>query len=426
MQEQTLVADEVEFHPHSYADPDGRLFRWSGGLYRALRGESAAFYGALLDDGVLSDLSREGLVVETDRTLLSLEGYDLVVRHRQIPFPSYPTEWCTAMFADAAGAYLDLIEALRQRGFALKDAHPWNLVFDATRPLFVDLTSIVPADACSPTALDQKYRRYYLLPLRLMTHGHGALARNLLEEYDGIRPADADLLSGERFARVRRALRRRRRPPHLDQLARSLRRELEPLRERAAAANRSEEGQDSDDRSGLAAGIRSLVDELRPQSVLLVDPPAWLPDAAAEHARVVVLDADERSSSARYARARERGASILSLLMDFRRPTPSAGYSSHSSIAATDRLACDLVVAADVVPRLAAHPFLTFDHISEGLSLFSGRWAVLGYGPPRLADPARQPPPWYGDIDLERALRRCFRSVDRMSSDDAVLFVCEK
>jgi hypothetical protein len=422
-QERALHPAEVEFHPHSYADPDGRLFRWNGGLYRALRGQSAAFYGAMLDDGVLSDLSRRGFIVETERAPLALEGFSLVVRHRPIPFPSYPTEWCTAMFADAALAYVDLIEALRERGLGLKDAHPWNLVFDATQPLFVDLTSIVPAEACSPASLEQKYRRYYLLPLRLMTNGHAALARNLLEEYDGIQPRDADLLSATRFPRVRRALGRRGRPPLLAQLASGLRRELEPLRERAAVTTDTEKARDS---GGVASRIGPLLDRLRPESVLLVDPPAALPESAATRSRVVVLDADERSSSSRYARARERELSILPLLMDFRRPTPSAGYSSHVSIAATDRLACELVVALDVVARLAAQPFLTFEHVSEALSLFSRRWAVLGFGAPQLRDPTRTAPPWYGKDELERVLRQRFGTVDRIEGDDTILFVCEK
>jgi hypothetical protein len=422
-EERTLHPAEVEFHPHSYADPDGRLFRWNGGLYRALRGQSASFYGAMLDDGVLSDLSRRGFIVETERAPLALEGFSLVVRHRPIPFPSYPTEWCTAMFADAALAYVDLIEALRERGLGLKDAHPWNLVFDATQPLFVDLTSIVPAEACSPASLEQKYRRYYLLPLRLMTNGHAALARNLLEEYDGIQPRDADLLSATRFPRVRRALGRRGRPPLLAQLASGLRRELEPLRERAAVTTDTEKARDS---GGVASRIGPLLDRLRPESVLLVDPPAALPESAATRSRVVVLDADERSSSSRYARARERELSILPLLMDFRRPTPSAGYSSHVSIAATDRLACELVVALDVVARLAAQPFLTFEHVSEALSLFSRRWAVLGFGAPQLRDPTRTAPPWYGKDELERVLRQRFGTVDRIEGDDTILFVCEK
>jgi hypothetical protein len=422
MQRRTLQPDEVEFHPHSYADPDGRLFRWNGGLYRALRAEPAAFFSELLDEGVLSDLSRGGFVVESEPASLELEGYSLVVRHRPIPFPSYPTEWCTAMFADAARAYVDLIEALLERGLGLKDAHPWNLVFEATRPLFVDLTSIVRAEACSPASLEQKYRRYYLLPLRLMTSGHGGLARHLLEDYDGIRARDADLLSGTRLARLRRGLRRFRRPPLLGQLASHLRRELEPLLEQAAARIDAK----PPNPSRVDSKIESLLDELRPQSVLLVDPSATLPETVATGSRVVVLDADERSSSARYARARERDLPILPLLMDFRRPTPAAGYSSHFSIAATDRLACELAVAVDVVPRLAAQPFLTFDHVGEALSLFSQRWAVLGFGPPQLRDPARRPPSWYGEDEFLRVLRDRFRTVERMPSDDAILFVCEK
>ena len=419
-----LRAADVEFHPHSFADPDGRVFRWDGGLYRGLRGAQAEVFGSLLAAGVLAELSGRGILVGTEPTSLTLEGYDLVLRHEEIPFPSYPTEWCTAMFAAAARAYLDLLDQLQEQGLGLKDVHPWNLVFDATRPRFVDLTSIARAEDCSPSALEEKYRRYYLLPLQLMTSGHAVVARNLLLEFDGVRRSDADALLRTSGGKLRRVAERARRPPQdLAELAARLRGHLEPLLAEAERAPAEDQAVGE-----LEEAAAAVLRRLRPASASLFDPAPALPGYCLGDGRsLVVLDSDEARSAASYAGAFAKQLPILSLVVDFRRPTPSIGYSGHFSIAAHKRLASPFVVALDLAQRFAAQPFLTFEHLSEGVSLFTHRWALVGFGPPQLADPARRPPPWYGAGELRRALARRFATVEEAARiGETVLFLCQK
>ena len=67
----------------------------------------------------------------------------LVLRHRKIAYVSYPHEWCATMLQDTAVFHLALSERLLEKGLLLKDAHPWNVLFDRGRPIFVDFTSIV-------------------------------------------------------------------------------------------------------------------------------------------------------------------------------------------------------------------------------------------------------------------------------------------
>ncbi len=47
------------------------------------------------------------------------------------------------MLQDAAIFHLKLFEKLRHKGISLKDAHPWNILFDKGKPIFVDFTSLV-------------------------------------------------------------------------------------------------------------------------------------------------------------------------------------------------------------------------------------------------------------------------------------------
>lgn len=67
----------------------------------------------------------------------------LTLRHRKVAYVSYPHEWCATMLQDAAAFHLTLLEQLLAKGLTLKDAHPWNILFERGRPVFVDFTSIV-------------------------------------------------------------------------------------------------------------------------------------------------------------------------------------------------------------------------------------------------------------------------------------------
>ena len=126
---------EVVFHPDSGRDPDGRIFAWEGEMLRAISDARTPFFRRLLADGVARDLAGRGLLVPATPTDLTLEGYGLVVRHPTIPFVSRPTEWLPEMLRDAALTTLDLLEALADYGLTLKDAHPWNVLFDGATPV---------------------------------------------------------------------------------------------------------------------------------------------------------------------------------------------------------------------------------------------------------------------------------------------------
>ena len=77
---------------------------------------------------------------------LAKHSPSLILRHKKIPFISYPNEWCAEMLHDAAIFHLQLSQELLKIGVYLKDAHPWNILFDKGSPYFVDFTSLVEID----------------------------------------------------------------------------------------------------------------------------------------------------------------------------------------------------------------------------------------------------------------------------------------
>ena len=446
----SISPHEVAFHPHSFADSDGRLFYWRGQLYRGIRPARATFFQGLLQSAVIADLVDKGLLIDSEQTALRLEPFALVVRHKQLPFISYPNEWCTAMFKDAVCTLVDLALALAPHGLSIKDGHPWNLLFAAARPVFVDLTSIVPLARDSHWLAFDEFTRFCYYPLVLMCCGQERIARALLPEYDGI--LRSEFLTLTRFSlppgfimsklmrRVLKPIRSRMNHTSLLRFLNQIREDIEnlPLPSYETAWPRPRAGSPEDDAADAPFSLfqqtlAALMRKLQPSSVLLIgsDAGRQASQAAACGSQVVVFDTDPASVTARYREARLMGLPVLPLLMDFMKPTPSVGYSNHYSIAATDRLQCDLTVALRIVDHLIDDRHLTFDLLAEGLAMFSKRWLVVEFNPhgggsTRKWDSPTSPRHTLDDFIA--ALRKRFRSTEVLATaaSQSVLLLCEK
>jgi hypothetical protein len=420
-----IPPDEVEFHPHSFGDPAGRLFRWRGGLYRGVRPEAAPF-AAELAATVLPRLSESGLVPETSLTDLSLDGFALVLRHEQVPLAAYPTEWCGAMLRTAALAYLDVLDELAGAGLGLKDVHPWNLVFDGQRPLFVDVMSIAPlAETMRRLSVD-RFRRYYVNPLLLTAHGHGRLARCLLAEYDGVDPAVLALLP--RRARPRRFRQHGRSSPStLSGYAATVAR----LKAEVAAVEVVVAAGSDEPEAGAETAVSEALEQVQPATVLelyTVTAAAAARAADAGKRAVAFCPSDAHANAAFYA-AQQTGALLLPLVLDFTKPTPAVGYLDHYSIAAADRLRCELVLALDAVRYAVLERRLTFEHVAVALDAFSTRAALVALPRPDVLPPdVLGRVRGYGRDGFVRALRGRFSDVSPLAPDESGrdLFLCRK
>jgi hypothetical protein len=464
-----IADNEVRYHPHSFGDPDGRLFWWDGQLYRGIKNERAAFFRELFRKGLIQDLVHRGLLVASDPTDLTLDGYGMVIRHREVPFASYPHEWCPTMFKHAALTYIELATELTRRGLTLKDTHPWNILFDSCRPVYVDLTSIRALTDESTFPPYHKFCRYYLYPLLLMAQGKGRIARCLMPEYDGVVKSDVLTLTppGYFSAVVRPPLRhakaflRGHLPKSLTRLLtegskpiRSLFRKqarrprsaldyLEYLRRQLEAISLPSSGFEplGRDRPFLSrnagsvdqqAPLHRLLEELRPGTVLDTGShTAWCSQLpAALGSNVVAFSSDPAYTTGLYHEARARELPILPLIMDFTNSTPSRGLSSHSSIAATERFRCDLVLAVSLLPDVVLERRLRFDQVVDGLALFAKRWVVVDFRPSDDAALRLRPdtPSWYKLDNLIAALKQRFRQVAIIPScpQPRVLLLCEK
>src|SRR6516162_6774044 len=268
-----LAIDQVVFHPFSYGDWTGRVFSWQDDIYRAISGERAPFYQRLLSEGVLHDLMRRQLLIDTEIAGLEIDGYVLVLKHRTIPFVSHCYEWCGEMLKAAARSVLQLERELLRHGLTLQDAHPYNVLFDGPTPVWVDLGSLVPAGGGEPWEAYEELLAYYTRPLKIMASGRGDIARCLLrcllrDGDSGIQQRDVEAITGTAFAGMIRAAKTR---------AKAVARKAVPSMLRPFASRAIRSIQHSQTLTGTKEAISSIDNAIHEiESIRLVQPRAIL------------------------------------------------------------------------------------------------------------------------------------------------------
>jgi hypothetical protein len=463
-----IQPDQIKYHTMSLTDTSGRLFSWNGELYRAISTEITPLYRRLFEDGTISRLVDHKLLVDTEQTAFEVQGSGMVLRHRRLPFVSYPYEWSAGMLKAAALKTLDLEIELSARGLTLQDAHPWNVVFDGTEPQFVDFGSIVPRPSTwsSPEAwpAHEMFRRFFLHPLILMSEGHDHIARWLLFEGErGISGDDMAALTGrhDRAIHLRQRLRalagkvvparaeewvRRRLEAHRKALARTLDRmsgnphsphtlraqvEATPIPEsdsEQTGMGWSEPPQWSRPRR---EALEAFLKRHSPRSVLHTgaDPGERAQLTAAGGTPTAALLRRPERVEALYENARARRLDLLPLIADFRKPWPAYGIGECFALPVERRLNCDAVVAFDLPSHLAVEHRISFDETARMLGELSRQWLLVDFVPP--GDPSlpgqRGAPPWYALDRFKAALGSHFRTIETLdATSEHPILICEK
>jgi SAM-dependent methyltransferase len=179
-----LKKSDISLHDLSMMDPRGRLFFHNQKLYRAITKKYTPLYQRLFEEGIISKLIEQEILIDTKITDLKLSGYELVLEHRTIPFISYPHEWCDLMFKDATLLHIDLLIELNEYSLTISDAGSLNILFDGARPVFVDFCSIVPVEEKPrwPGTTYDRFEYTFIHPLNIMSRNYGRLARSFLQD----------------------------------------------------------------------------------------------------------------------------------------------------------------------------------------------------------------------------------------------------
>jgi hypothetical protein len=464
------AALEANRHPGSYVDPAGAVFEVDGRILRGIAPPFADFYASLLNGGpVKTMLGRE--IVETTTAGDTLAAYPLVLEHRRLSPVSYCYEWPPHMLKAAALLTLDICSELAKHDLVLKDAYPWNVVFEGPRPIFVDFTSVVPQDPKLLWVAYDQFCRFFLYPLTLASWRPSKISRMLLLDHiNGV--SDNDLVpllpSGAWLAmpwlvsRVylpRMVLRMvktfggegslatmsaRLAPSRQARISffGSLRRIVKSIRLPSQHSRWADYYADIEsflrpaDFNLKQTAVARILEQHRPETVVDIgcNQGGYSILAAQAGARVTAFDSDEDSIALLYKLAGERNLHILPLVNDFLSPSPAAGWRALQYPAAPQRFRSDMALALALVHHLAITQRQTFERIVAGLADYADRWLLTEFVP--LDDPRareisltqQRDLSWYTLDNYIASLRTVFSTVEPYPShpEGRTLLLCAR
>ena len=436
-----ITPDDVEWVRTSNADPVGRVFRWDGGVYRAINHRSVTFLRGLFDAGIIDRLVSKGFLIGSEIAPFSLDGFGMVLRHSPIPFLSYPFDWCGEMFRDAAVLICDLGLELRAVDLQLKDMHPWNVMFEGCQPRFVDIGSIVPYENGRTETVMREFISTCIYALQGMASGKSNEVRRLLAcEFD-------DTRLGQRLYHLlpfHRRLAVRLFRTQLTLLSsngglRKLRTSIERLSFKPATTEWSSYALGDSDyflpfqRCGKwfdkQRSVHDVLLRLQPKTVIDIGCNiGWFSELAAKQGcRVLAMDLDEPSISALHERAKARSLPIHPIILDFVKST-----ASHIALSPPSELyRGDLALALALVHHLVFKNNCRFELIARELSKYTKKCLLVEFVPPEdyfVKDWMSENYRWYSLENFVLALKRFFRNIELMDSTPRPrkLILCEK
>lgn len=409
----------------TFRDPDGwlELVR-QGPVVRHLTPGGMRLAERLLASPCIRKLQEEGSWVQAEPA----PEDTTTLLHPRVWFPSYPHEWPAIMLQRAGAHTLRIQKVLLEEGLELKDASPNNILFEGTRPVFVDFLSPVerPDGQMGWRAYGQ-FTRTFLIPLYLFKHRALPLSWAGLARRDGIPPEDALALLGP-SAWFRPAgfflialpawLGRRGKAsssglplsadPSLGKattrrLLQGLGRQLDRLvrrpRRTSFWSNYQDEGisYTADALEAKAGFVAQVLARLRPERVLDLgcNTGHFSRLAATAGARVIALDSDPLCIQRVFLEAERNNQDILPLVANLGRPSPELGWDGADGLSLHARLAgqFDLVLALALIHHLLITERLPLERVLEQLATWTTRWMILEWVPPsdpqfqRLAGP---------------------------------------
>lgn len=177
----------VTREPSSFRDPAGYLYWSDGEIYRCVRpsyraqlehAEKTGFFARCVDSGELLPFEK--------LTSAPVGDSIAVLKPRQLPFISYPYEWCFDQLKDAALTTLNLHLQALDHGMLLKDASAYNIQFVDGRATLIDHLSFDLLSNFDAWPAYGQFCRHFLAPLSLMSYVDLDLGKLMQVYIDGI------------------------------------------------------------------------------------------------------------------------------------------------------------------------------------------------------------------------------------------------
>jgi SAM-dependent methyltransferase len=400
----------------TFRDPAGSVEIRPDGAYRSIRAPFDAEILAFLALPIATELVEQGRLVAS-KVVSPANVETLVLRHPRISFQSFPWEWAPGLWLAAAELTLNLCSDLVQQGWLLKDATPLNVLFQGTRPIFVDVLSIERMDPHQPIWLAYgQFVRTFLLPML----GYSRLGWPLqasLTRRDGYEPEDIyaalswparlqqpalsavtlpSLLANNKKMQAGSLASRSVKDPDLArQILLKTLRGLQSQMRKVTPAHRSSTWSDyaetathysDEDHARKRSFVTDALAAAQPTCVLDVgcNTGVYSKLAADTGAEVVSIDTDLQAVDRLCANLKDSGKNILPLCVDLAHPTPAAGWENREYASFLSRCTghFDTVMMLAVLHHLLLRNQIPMDRIAALCGNLTTAHLIVEWVPP--------------------------------------------
>ena len=459
----------VRFDPGSFRDPDTRVFRHDGAVFRCLTRRALADWRRLAETDFHARFMQDRRVIPTrlvtdSEALPPLEGrWTAVLEHERVPLVSYPYEWSFGMLRDAALLQLDVTRAALDEEMTLKDATPFNVQWLGAQPTFIDIGSFTPYASGEPWAGYRQFCESFLYPLLLQAHRGVPFHPWLRGSLEGITAAQCSALLSARdllrrgvlahvFLQAKAQARYEDAPGNVKQELRAagfgaalikhnidrLRRIVERLQWKTPRSTWSEyqreHSYDDDDLRRKTGFVEQVLAGRRWPLVWDVGCNTGnYSRMAAKHAEyVLALDADHVVIERLYQSLKAGGpANVLPLLADLADPSPGLGWRGRERLPLGERGRPALVLCLALIHHLVIGRNIPLDDFVAWLAQFGGEVVLEFVGPEdpmveRLLRNRRDQEFDYSSAAVGAAVERHFGAVthETLASGTRTLYHC--
>lgn len=388
---------KVEAEKSSFRDPSGFIFHRDGVLYRQINLSYKENYDLLISSGLYRKLTDGNLLIpheEVDSKVAQEDGAYKVIRPREVPFISYPYEWCFSETKDAALATLNVQKTALEFGMSLKDASAYNIQFVDGKPLSIDTLSFEKYEEGKPWVAYRQFCQHFLAPLALMSFVDARLGQLLRIYIDGV-PLDLasrllpsktrlnfsllahihlHAVSQKHFADKKAAVSR-----DVGVSKKALLGLIDNL-EGAVSSLKWKQGESewgsyysstnysSEAFSHKKKIVEEFLKEAYPKTVwdLGANTGEFSRIASDLGAMTVSWDLDPLAVEKNYLQVKgDRGGNLLPLFLDLTNPSPSLGWANEERKSLIERGPADLAMALALIHHLAIGNNLPFSKIAE-------------------------------------------------------------
>ena len=394
MNDNNLEYTQIEFEPASCFDQAGRIFYHQERVFRGILKEHTPLVREILNHPRCEAFFNKGLI-PTRVSDVTLDGYEVVLEHQKVPFVSYCMEWSPVMLKDAALMICDLSYELALAGFTLKDAHPWNVLFNKCKPVFVDIGSIIRIDQAKSWPY-KEFKQHILFPLWLFYKGYQKIAYQMLKEHPtgtGKAIIENKILSllPIKYTRLVTRYLEKKRANHQQALIdflgqiRTYISNLNLIEKKGAWSNYEQKNVNLADPEKLPSKAVSVLEFLKNlDKGTLLDMACNRGEysylAAELGFKVIAFDNEASLISDMYLKNKTEDKDILPLKMDFLWPTSCYGL-GLSMPTSFERFKCDTTLVLALVHHLVFKQKVNFEVIARIIDRYAGKNAIVEFIP---------------------------------------------